>query len=228
MKVQKSNFPDLDEYGFLKTPEFVPRLGDELGKEVEERDDIWRRLFHRGLRGADQAKYYDDAVVRSALKWLESPPEDKPWVPCMPLIFPHCPFQVEEPDFSMYDREDMPPPSSKDDKTGYEPQYMATNCERCGTDSATRELGCVVARTKERGHWDSTVAMFFTDNGEYLGEHFPVLRAALFEFAFSEGCFLLSEGPLLEQALYPYDIEPALQHEDTALVGKAVSIRDKE
>lgn len=47
------------------------------------------------------------------------------------------------------------------------------------------------------------------------------------EFAFSEGGFLLSEGPLLEQAPYPY-IEAALQHEDTTLVGKAVSTKDKE
>lgn len=48
------------------------------------------------------------------------------------------------------------------------------------------------------------------------------------EFAFSEGGFLLSEEPLLEQAPYPYDIKAGLQHSDTAAVGKAISIRDKE
>ncbi|ROW12561.1 hypothetical protein VMCG_00311 [Cytospora schulzeri] len=41
-----------------------------------------------------------------------------------------------------------------------------------------------------------------------------------------------SEEPLLEQALYPYDIKVALQHQDTALVGKAVAVavavRNKE
>lgn len=87
----------LGEYGFLETPEFVPRLGDGGGGE-----GYW-------LRGADQAKYYDDVFVRSALKWLDSPPEDKPWVLFMPLILTHCPFQVEEPYFSMYIRENMPP-----------------------------------------------------------------------------------------------------------------------
>lgn len=85
-----------------------------------------------------------------------------------------------------------------ENQTGYEPCHMAANRERYGTERATREvwtevtatyyrmitrlddqLGCVVARTKEPGHWDSTVAMFFTDHGEYLGEHFPLLRAAL-------------------------------------------------
>lgn len=113
----------LDEYGFLEAPEFVPRFGGgggggggAAGATEEDREDIWRRLFYKGLRNAGEAVDYDDAVVRSALRWLERPPRDEPWVLFMPLIFPHCPFQVEEPYFSMYDRGDMPAPSSKDDK----------------------------------------------------------------------------------------------------------------
>lgn len=113
----------VDEYGFLETPEFVPKFGQGGGgggggggPSEDEKEDIWRRLFYKGLRNAEQAMDYDDAVVRSALKWLERPPKDKPWVLFMPLIFPHCPFQVEEPYFSMYDRAEMPQPSSKDEK----------------------------------------------------------------------------------------------------------------
>lgn len=70
-----------------------------------------------------------------------------------------------------------------------------------------------------------------------IGEHFPHNGKSLVptilhgvehkEFAFSEGGFLKSEEPLLEQAPYPYDIKAALQHEDTSLVGKAISIRNK-
>jgi hypothetical protein len=98
----------VDEYGFLETPDFIPKLSGSGG---EAKDDIWSRLFYKGLRNAAEAMDYDDAVVRSALKWLDCPPKDKPWVLFMPLIFPHCPFQVEEPYFSMYDRAEMPPPS---------------------------------------------------------------------------------------------------------------------
>lgn len=313
-----------DEYGFLEPPDLAPRFGKgggvgaaELG--AEEREDVWRRLFYRGRRDASQARDYDDAVVRSALKWLERPPADKPWVLFLPLIFPHCPFGVEDPWYSLHDRADVPAPSSASDKTGYEPRYMAVNRERYGTDRATREtwaevtatyygmisrldeqFGRLVARTKELGLWDSTVTMFFTDHGEYLGdhgmiekwpsglseslvrepllvggaglakgarydemvemvdllptmlqmarigEHFPHCGKSFCEvlvrggvddegkviphkdFAYSEGGFLLKEEPLLEQAPYPYDIKAALQHEDTSLVGKAVSVRDKE
>lgn len=316
----------VDEYGFLEPPEFAPRFGQGNkggpGDDMtpDEREDIWRRLFYRGRRDPAQARDYDDAVVRSALRWLERPPAGgQPWVLFLPLIFPHCPFGVEEPFFSAHDRAAVPAPSRPADKTGHEPRYMAANRARYGTDRATPEVwaevtatyygmvsrldeqfGRVVARTRELGLWDRTVTLFFTDHGEYLGDHGlvekwpsglsdslvrePLLvgggglaRGAVYgemvemvdllptvlqmagvgehfphcgrsfcdvlvrggvdargrviphrDLAFSEGGFLLKEEPLLEQAPYPYDIKAALQHEDTSLVGKAVSVRDKE
>ncbi|KAF6845432.1 sulfatase [Colletotrichum musicola] len=309
----------LDEYGFLETPEFVPRFAGGQKAEPEDKEDIWKRLFYKGLRNPNEAMDYDDAVVRGALKWLERPPKDKPWVLFMPLIFPHCPFQVEEPYFSMYDRGEMGKPTSPEEKTGYEPRYMKLNRERYGTHRATPEIwaevmatyygmisrlddqfGRVVERAKALGHWDSTVTLFFTDHGEYLGdhgmiekwpsglsdsltheplivggaglpkgvvygemaemvdlvptvlqlagigEHFPHCGRSLAEiltgagkdaetgevlghkeYAFTEGGFLVTEEPLLEQAPYPYDIKAALQHEDTTIVGKSVACRDK-
>ncbi|KAE8360746.1 alkaline-phosphatase-like protein [Aspergillus caelatus] len=302
----------VDEYGFLETPEFVPRFSGDKANDSKD-ESIWGRLFYKGLRNAAEASDYDDAVVRSALRWLECPPQDKPWVLFMPLIFPHCPFQVEEPYFSLYDRDIIPEPgAAPGEKTGYEPRYMQVIRERYGTGRATGEIwqelkatyygmisrlddqfGRVVGRLDELGLWDDTITMFFTDHGEYLGDHgliekwpsglsdslvhepliiagrglpqgqvytgmaemvdlvptvlelcgipeqfphngrslVPVLRDPSLghkEYAFSEGGFLTAEEPLLEQAPYPYDIKAALQHEDTTLVGKAVSIRSLE
>lgn len=299
------------EYGFLETPEFVPKFG-KGAVTPPDKDDIWGRLFYKGLRNPHQAMDYDDAVVRSALKWLECPPDDKPWVLFMPLIFPHCPFQVEEPYFSMYDRSTMADIVAKPGaKTGYEPKYMETIRKSYGTGRATDEIwreikatyygmisrlddqfGKIISRVDELGLWKNTVTMFFTDHGEYLGDHGLIekwpsglsstlvhepliiggaglpenktvgamtemvdLVPTLLEFsgigehfphngkswvpllagnetthkkyAFSEGGFLLSEEPLLEQSPYPYDIKAGLQHEDTSLVGKAISIRDE-
>jgi arylsulfatase A-like enzyme len=162
------------------------------------------------------------------------------------------------------------------------------------------QFGRIINKVDELGLWDDTVTMFFTDHGEYLGdhgliekwpsglseslvreplliaggglpagvvydemtemvdivptllqmagidEHFPHCGKSWSEilakggkdeggkaivhkeYAFSEGGFLLSEEPLLEQAPYPYDIKAALQHQDTALVGKSVSARNKD
>lgn len=307
----------VSEYGFLETPEFVPKFaggGDGGGGvDAQTKNDIWSRLFYKGLRNPSQAVDYDEAVVRSALTWLDCPPSDTPWVLFMPLLFPHCPFQVEEPYFSMYDRSSMPDVISKpENKTGYEPRYMATIREQYGTQRADRgtwnevkatyygmiarldeQFGRIVRKVDELGLWKDTVTMFFTDHGEYLGDHGliekwpsglsdslvhePLLIAGaglpegktvsamtemvdlvptVFEisaitehfahngkswvpllchgetkhkaYSFSEGGFLISEEPLLEQAPYPYDIKAGLQHEDTSLVGKAISARDPE
>ncbi|KAK4934885.1 hypothetical protein LTR10_023958 [Elasticomyces elasticus] len=299
------------EYGFLKTPDFVPKFTGG-GEHMTQKDSVWARLFYRGLRNPAEALDYDEAVVRSAISWLECP-ADGPWVLFMPLLFPHCPFQVEEPYFSMYDRSTMLAVKSiPEDKTCYEPRYMKTIRQQYGTHRATSEIwaeikatyygmisrlddqfGRIVDKLDALGLWDETVTMFFTDHGEYLGDHgliekwpsglsetlvreplivgggglprgqttdvmaemvdlvptvfelceigehfphngkslVPVLMDGNTEhkpFAFSEGGFLTSEEPLLEQAPYPYDIKAGLQHEDTTLVGKAISIRNKE
>lgn len=47
-------------------------------------------------------------------------------------------------------------------------------------------------------------------------------------YSFTEGGFLTSEEPLLEQAAFPYDIKAGLQHNETTLVGMATSMRSKE
>jgi arylsulfatase A-like enzyme len=302
----------MTEYGFLETPEFAPKFGGVKGKQSEPDESIWGRLFYKGLRNAQEASDYDDAIVRSALKWLECPPSDKPWVLFMPLLFPHCPFQVEEPYFSMYDRSQVGAASSVTEKQGYEPLYMEKIRNRYGTSRATPEIwaeikatyygmitrlddqfGKVVEQLERLELWKDTVTMFFTDHGEYLGDHgliekwpsglsdslthepliiaggglpegqvvdamaemvdlvptmleisgieerfphsgkslVPLLTQKATEhrsFAYSEGGFLLSEEPLVEKGAYPYDLKGALQHEDIRIVGKAISIRNRE
>jgi arylsulfatase A-like enzyme len=298
------------EYGFLEMPEFAPKFS---GGSSEKDESIWGRLFYKGLRNPHEALDYDDAVVRSALNWLDCLPDDKPWILFMPLLFPHYPFQVEELYFSMYERSDMPPIISEPRrKTGYEPRYIKTIRKQYGTNRATSEIwaevkatyygmitrlddqfGKTIKKLEDSNFWDNTITIFLTDHGEYLGdhglvekrpsglsdslthepliiggagipagkvsnvmcemvdlvptmfemagvgEHFPhngvflvptLLRDAKFHktFAFTEGGFLTSEEPLLEQAPYPYDIKAGLQYEDTSLVGKSISIRNEE
>ncbi|EOO00547.1 putative sulfatase protein [Phaeoacremonium minimum UCRPA7] len=203
--------------------------------------------------------------------------------------------------------------SKPEGKTGYEPQYMKAIRERYGTSRATDEIwkeikatyygmitrlddqfGRIMDKVDNLGLWNDTVTMFYTDHGEYLGDHgliekwpsglsetlvrepliigganlpqnhtvdaltemvdlvptllemsgigehfphngkswVPLLDSSKTlehkEYVFSEGGFLTCEEPLLEQAPYPYDIKAGLQHEDTTLVGKAISLRDKE
>ncbi|KAL1644722.1 hypothetical protein SLS58_004183 [Diplodia intermedia] len=303
----------VNEYGFL-TSQTLPEFSSPPFQADE--DDILNRVFYKGERNATQALDYDEVMVRGALQWLERPPQDAPWVLFLPLLFPHCPFTVEEPFFSMYDRDDMPLPIDREEMSGYQPRFIDTIHAAYGLDRATPELwrevkatyygmisrldeqfGRVVNATKEQGLWNSTVTMFFTDHGEFLGDygliekwpsgvneqltHEPLIvggaglpqgkaygemaemvdlvptmlqlasvdesymhfgkslvdamhaagRGEVLphkQHAYTEGGFLLNEEPLLEQGPFPYDIKSALQHNDTALVGKSVAVRDKE
>ncbi|KAH8821296.1 arylsulfatase A [Xylogone sp. PMI_703] len=299
----------VNEYGFLEDmPELMPP--QRFDPTPEECENLWNRLFYKGLRDNSAVVDYDEACVRSAIQWLESAPSE-PFVLFLPLLFPHCPFTVEEPYFSMYDRSKMPAPVAPESKTGHEPRYMAAIRERYGTGCATLDMwreitatyygmisrlddqfGRVVDAINAFSASHPTYTFFFTDHGEYLGDsgliekwpsglsetlvREPLIIAGpgipqgesndslcemvdliptIFElcgikesfghngkslvptihnrlsnhkdYVFSEGGFLKSEEPLLEESGFPYDLKSALQHEDTTLVGKAISCRDK-
>lgn len=214
----------------------------------------------------------------------------------------------------MYNRDEMPLPPGLE-KTGYEPRYMKKIRDTYGTERATDDIwreikatyygmitrldeqfGRIINKVDDLGLWKDTVTMFFTDHGEYLGDHGLIekwpsglsdslvhepliiggggippgkvtamtemvdLVPTMFEisgvkedfahnglswmpilcsdaetregmkhkdYAISEGGFLTSEEPLLEQSPYPYDLKAGLQHEDTTLVGKSISLRDE-
>lgn len=183
----------VDEYGFIVQPEVIFGKNLKKSKTVESLKDLnelWGRLFYTGSRGTETILDYDEAAIQSAELWLQNAPKDKPWVLMLPLIFPHVPFAVEEPYFSMYDRSQVPTPYKLDEKTGYEPKFM----ERIRTDYDTYragpevwaelvatyygmitriddQLGRVLRLLEENDFSDSTYKFFFTDHGEYLGDY---------------------------------------------------------
>ncbi|KAK9779678.1 putative Sulfatase [Seiridium cardinale] len=301
----------VNEYGFIVNPDNMPGNWKSGGQAIpEDPHNIWHRLFYKGRRDVSQAFDYDEGAVRSAEAWLADPPEG-PWCLFIPLMFPHCPFWVEEPYFSMYDRAAVPRPAKLADKTGHEPAYMAAIRSEYGTARATDEMWAEVAATyfgmitrlddqfgriisilDSTGLFSKTVTMFFSDHGEYLGDygliekwpsglsdslvHEPLILAGAGlpvgkvvdemaemvdltptllhlgsvgetfahngksllptilesrphrEFSYSEGGFLLAEEPLLEIPKWPYDLKAGLQHTQTKVIGKAISMRDKE
>ncbi|KAI7337405.1 hypothetical protein KC315_g2323 [Hortaea werneckii] len=303
----------VNEYGFL-TDQTLPDF-TRGSFDLEDKNSLWNRLFYLGERNASTAIDYDEVLTRSALQWLENPPEE-PWVLFLPLIFPHLPFTVEEPWFSLHNRSEMPIPPGPGERTGYTPRFYETLREQYGLQRANAsvwqevmatyygmvsrvddQFGRVLNKTKEQGLWNRTVTLFYTDHGEFLGDshmiekwpsgvsenlvHEPMIiggaglpENVVYEemaemidlvptllqlgtvnetyahygkslvdamhaagrgevlphrdLAYTEGGFLLSDEPLLEQSPFPYDIKASLQHNDTALVGKALGMRNKE
>ena len=101
-----------DENDFL-VEQTLPAF--QKGSWKKDKDDIWNRLFYLGLRNESQAIDYDAVTIDGALRWLDCPPKE-PWVLFIPLQFPHPPFTVEEPWFSMYNRSQMPLPVAPGEK----------------------------------------------------------------------------------------------------------------
>ncbi|HVX18529.1 MAG TPA: sulfatase-like hydrolase/transferase [Acidimicrobiales bacterium] len=151
-------------------------------------DHRFGRAFYHGQR-PEPLVDMDEATVRTALAWLaEGLPE--PWVLYVPLVFPHPPFEVADPWYSLHDRADVPLPVAPPTSTDGEPVFKREIRARYGLDrldeAEWRELvatyygmvsrvddmlGRVLGGVAAAGAEDRTAVLFFPDHGEYLGDH---------------------------------------------------------
>ncbi|MEU6476590.1 sulfatase-like hydrolase/transferase [Streptomyces sp. NPDC047017] len=183
----------VDEYGFGVRPTTYPL---PVTRETWPGGEEWARLYYRGRREDDAERVdADEATVRTAERWLTAPPADRPWALFVPLIAPHCPFEVEEPWFSMYDRDTMPDPvpaaaPTAAATTAREPAFMQAIRERFRITETSPgmwreviatyygmisrmdgQLGRLVRALRDSGAEEDTVTFFFADHGEYLGDY---------------------------------------------------------
>ena len=152
-------------------------------------DDVRTRAFWIGSRGGDLALDFDEAAIQTAEQWLaDAPSSGRPWLLWLALMFPHPPFAVEEPWFSMHDRGAVPKPIAAAAATG-KPRFMAELRNVYGWNEIDAALfaeivatyygmvsrvdwqfGRVVQAVDRAGALDDTVFVVFTDHGEYLGD----------------------------------------------------------
>lgn len=153
-------------------------------------DHRYGRAFYHGRRPdglGSPALDFDEACVQTAERWLdEGLPE--PWLLYVPLAFPHPPFEVEDPWFSLHDRSAVPVPLPADHAG--KPRFMPAIHERYGLDRMSPEdwaevvatyygmvsrvdahLGRVLDAVERTGREERTAVLFFPDHGEYLGDY---------------------------------------------------------
>ena len=72
-----------------------------MGPQFNEGSALYDAFYH-GIRPS-QSNWidFDEAATQTAIDWLESAPEG-PWCLWVPLIFPHLPFEVEQPWYDLY------------------------------------------------------------------------------------------------------------------------------
>jgi arylsulfatase A-like enzyme len=153
-------------------------------------DHRFFKSFYFGPRGqAGQLPYQDlDWVwIQEAIKLLQSPPAE-PFMLYLPLVFPHPPYTVEEPYFSMYDRDSVrtPLPAQLNDK----PHFMRELHRRMGMDrldeADLREIvatywgmvtrfddlvGQLMAALDASSVRDNTVVILASDHGDYACDY---------------------------------------------------------
>lgn len=140
--------------------------------------------------GTDFVDNYDQAMIDGAIDFIKNAPDDQPFCIYLPLGYPHPPYAVEEPFFSMIDRDALPArtPAPKN-WTGkpsmlrqiYENQNLsnfpeswwnelrATYYGMCSRVDA--QFGLIVKALKEAHLYDDTAIFVFSDHGDFTGDY---------------------------------------------------------
>lgn len=129
----------------------------------------------------------DDAAVDGAIERILNPVNDKPLCIFLGLMFPHTPYAVEEPYYSMIDREKLPRRAQIGQK---KPAMHAKLRDLMNMEAYTEEdwdelracyLGMcrkvddqfnrLCKALKDAGIYDNTAIFFFSDHGDFAGDY---------------------------------------------------------
>ena len=135
---------------------------------------------------------FDDdwAMIEGVIDFIRKAPSDKPLCIYLPLNYPHPPFAVEDPWYSLIERSKIPPrippPETWDDfpsilgsisdrqhlQSWDEARWrelIATYYGMCARVDA--QFGLVMDALREAGFYEDTAIFFFSDHGEFAGNY---------------------------------------------------------
>jgi len=177
-------------------------------------DSSYFSFFHGKIeKDIDEEVYYDFdwAHILGAIDQINNLPEDKPFCLYLPLMYPHPPFAVEEPFFSMVDRtkvpERIPTPQNWKDKASMlkgtydrskihkftEKQWTELRAVYYGMCSRVdHQFGMIVNALKKANLYDDTALFFFSDHGVYAGDYgLPDINQNSFEDSLTKVPFII-------------------------------------
>ena len=128
--------------------------------------------------------------VLGAVSFIKNAPKDRPFCIYLPLGFPHPPYGVEDPWYSLIQRdrlpERLPTPQDWSKKPSilkgiYEHQHLWSWTEERWRElrltyygmcaRVDHQLGMILQALKETGHYDQTALFFFADHGDFCGDY---------------------------------------------------------
>jgi arylsulfatase A-like enzyme len=136
--------------------------------------------------------YYDPdwAWVLGAIDFIKSAPKDQPFCIYLPLVYPHPPYGVEDPWYSIIDTAKVPPRVPSPEDWSLKPSILRGIAERQRLQTWSEErwqelrrtyygmcarvdhqLGLIVKALKEAGSYDDTAIFLFADHGDFTGDY---------------------------------------------------------
>jgi len=171
------------------------RVGGTGGRETYNTSP-WKagdRLFHTFLWGEVPENYgmslSDDYVAEQATEFIKHPAAE-PYFMLVNQSYPHPPYAVAEPYFSMYDRAEVQFPVRPPEGFAGKPKILETVHKRMRMDEMTDEelremvavyygmvtkvdhnLGSVMEALRKSGAWDNTIVVATSDHGDFVGDY---------------------------------------------------------
>ena len=166
-----------------------------------DRMDQWRGSpqedryysFYAGKLDAseDMDIYYDPdwAWILGAIDFIYQAPHDQPFCIYLPILYPHPPYGVEEPWYSLIDRHSLPPPLPVPDWTKkpsilkgiFENQRLQNLDETFWNElravyygmcaRVDHQIGLLIEALKKTGNYDNTAIFVFSDHGDFTGDY---------------------------------------------------------
>jgi len=154
--------------------------------------DTYYSFYVGKLDKGEEDVYYDNdwANVLGAVEFLKDTPKGQPFCIYLPLTYPHPPYAVEDPWYSMIERDKLPPciptpegwvgkPSML--KGIYERQNMQNWTEDRWTElratyygmcaRVDHQFAMLTGALRQAGLYDATAIFFFSDHGDFTGDY---------------------------------------------------------
>ena len=198
--------------------------------------------FYFGKVDADRAGSSDVGCVKACLEYLDRKKKegnDKPFFVYCTLTYPHPPYMVDEPWYSMIDREKVktlwPRKKWVDDKpamlkeTADKMDLHHWDEDRWAELRATylamtakwdSQLGEVIGKLKELSYYDDTSIFVFSDHGDYTGDYDIVEKL--------QNCFEndLSNIPLVVKPARRFPVSPRISDALVELVDLSATVSE--
>jgi arylsulfatase A-like enzyme len=166
--------------------------GNKSGWRGAPDGDNFFSFFKGRLDKGDKDLYCDGdwAMVLGAIDRIRSYEGDQPLCLYLPLGYPHPPYSVEEPWYSMVSRDKIPPRAQAPEGWKGKPSILKGIWERQHLQGWTEErwtelravyygtcarldhqFGMIMDALREKGLYDDSAVFLFSDHGDFTGDY---------------------------------------------------------